>query len=117
MSKWSWGGTTADWNPNQDSGWNYEPVVTEQHNIGSGSSVLQEGGLKSGRRKVSGITKSAAFKSALEALHLARSTFTLVDHRGNSSSARIMSLQFTEVHDVTNLPGYTFKYDCELIKR
>jgi hypothetical protein len=117
VSKWVWGGTTADFNPSQDSGWVSEVVFAEQHVIGSSSSIIQEGGVKSARRKVSGVTKSTSFKSALDALHLGRTIFTLVDHRGTSSSAKILNLQWQEVHDVTNLPGYTFKYDIELVKR
>jgi hypothetical protein len=117
MAKWVWGGTTADFNPEHDTGWLTEPVFAEQHPVGSSSSVIQEGGLKSARRTVSGITKSAAFKSALDVLHTARTVFTLVDHRGASSSCKTAApIKWTEIKDATNL-GYTFRYEIELIKR
>jgi hypothetical protein len=116
MAKWVWGGTTADFNPNSDTGWFSERVFAEQHPVGSTATVLQSGGFKSQRRKVTGLTKSASFKSALQTLFTGAGTFTLTDHNSASASCQILSLQWQEVLDASNL-GATFRYEAELLKR
>lgn len=116
MAKWSVNGTTVDFNPSADSGWVSERVFAEQHVPGSTSSVIQSGGFKSQRRKISGLTKSASVKSAIQAAFVAGANITITDHNSASSTCQILSLQWQEVLDASNL-GATFRYEAELIKR
>jgi hypothetical protein len=115
--KWVLGGLTFDISPDKDTGWNVEEVTAEHHPIGANSTILQSSGFKSATRSASGHTKSASVKAALTNLQLARNNITLADHRGATSTVRIVALEFDEVLDVTNLGVGTFSFNIKLMKR
>jgi hypothetical protein len=101
----------------EDTGWVYDEVRAELHPIGSNSTIVQSEGFRSGIRKISGATQSAAVKSGIESIFLARSNVTLTDGYGATSTVRITKCQFVYQHDVTNLPNATYKFEIELMKR
>jgi hypothetical protein len=108
-------------NPEKDNGWVYEEVEPEAVAIGATKSTLQWGGRKSGRRQISGWLYG---EKALEQYNKMynwkknRTVATLVDHLGNSTSARLIKFEAENVVSNTEwkLGRSTWRYNAEFIE-
>lgn len=115
MAKWIVNGTTVDINPDEDSNWIKEAVVAEQHPPTATFTILQYGGLKSSKRTCSGVTKTAATKTALDAC--VGATVNITDHFSVTSSVFVQSVEWKEILDASNIGIGTFRWTMKMIKR
>jgi hypothetical protein len=111
------GSVTLDMGVSSDTGWITEEVASEQHPIGSSSTLYQSDGFKSPVRTLGGVTKSASIKHGLDTQFAARANINLTDHLSNSYTVRIVELTWDEQMDITNLGTGTFKFQIKVMKR
>lgn len=100
--RWSIGSTTLDRNPSTDTGWQVQPVLSQQHGIGATGDIIQFGGSKSPERVIEGLTKTNSIHDALETIKNNGSTVTVKDHFNASASASIKEIKWKSGVDVSN---------------
>lgn len=112
-----------DWpiNPEKDNGWTYEQVMTEAVPINSPKSSLQFGGVKSGRRQVSGWIwgpSAPTFFAKLRAWQRSRTKATLIDHLGNTNSAILLRFEPELIQSASEWTAgrQTWRYTAEFIE-
>lgn len=120
MSRVPWQFLGYEWaiNPEKDSGFTFEDVQPESVGIGASKSTFQYGGTKSGRRQISGWLYGV---SALDQYNRMRSwkrnrtQGTLIDHLGNSTTARLSKFDAEIIQSNTEwkLGRSTWRYNAE----
>lgn len=108
-------------NPEKDGGWVSEDVMPESVGIGASRSTFQYGGTKSGRRQISGWLYGP---NALDQYNRMRSwkanrtRSTLIDHLGNSTTARVSKFDAEAVQSSTEwrLGRATWRYNMEFVE-
>lgn len=117
---WSFAAYEFPINPEKDSGWVYDHVMSEQVPIQATSSNIQFGGRKSPRRQVSGWIwgeTSAAFFAQWDNWRRNKTQGTLTDHLGQSRTAILIKFEPEFVQDIQawNDGRQTFRYNAEFI--
>lgn len=116
----AWRFDNYDWpiNPEKDSSFTFEDVMPESVAIGASRSTFQYGGTKSGRRQISGWLygpKALEQYNKMRGWKAARTKATLIDHLGNSVTARISKFDAEIIQSATEwrLGRSTWRYNCE----
>jgi hypothetical protein len=118
---WQFGSYSFAINPEKDSGWIYEDVMPETVGIGASRSTFQYGGTKSGRRQISGWLYGASAldqHNRMKGWKQSRVKATLIDHLGNSTTARFSKFDAEAIQSATEwkLGRATWRYNAELIE-
>ena len=123
MSRTPWQFAGYSWaiNPEKDSGFVYEDVMPESVGIGAARSTFQYGGTKSGRRQISGWlygVNALDQYNRMKGWKQARTKATLIDHLGNSTTARFSKFDAEIIPSATEwrLGRSTWRYNAELIE-
>ena len=101
---WSFSGYQWHVNPNEDTGFIYEPVFNEEVPINASSSKYQYGGMKAGKREISGwLFGDHAMEQYTTMLGWLRNRTisTLTDHLGQSQRAMMVKFDVKIVNDAT----------------
>lgn len=117
---WKFGDYEFPINPNEDSNWSYELVLTEDVPINSSNSKFQFGGVKSPRRQTQGwLWGPNALDQYYTMLGWQRGQVqaTLTDHFGQSRKAQLIKFEAKPVNDVGAYKAgrVTFQYTAEWI--
>jgi len=115
---WKFGDYEWAVNPEKDGSWVYEDVMPESVGIGAPRSTFQYGGTKSGRRQISGwLYGDSALDqyNRMRGWKASRIKATLVDHLGNSTTARLSKFEAEAVQSNTEwkLGRATWRYNAE----
>ncbi len=123
MARVAWVFNSYSWavNPEKDSGFNAEEVEPEAVAIGATKSTFQWGGRKSARRQISGWLygpNALAQYNLMRGWKNNRTVATLVDHLGNSSTARLAKFDAEPVVSNTEWANgrSTWRYNAEFIE-
>lgn len=119
---WQFAGYSWSVNPEKDSGWVYEHILSEQVPIQATESDIQFGGRKSPRRQISGWIwgeSSATQFAQMDNWRKNRTVGILVDHLGNSRSAIMVKFEPEAVQDIQawNDGRQTWRYTAEFVGR
>jgi hypothetical protein len=119
---WSFNGYSFPINPDDDSGWTEDEVMTENVPIGSTNSSIQFVGRKSGRRQIQGWLwgpAAATQKSTMKSWKDNRTEATLIDHTGDSQKAIMVKFEAKPVMSISewNQGRQTYRYTAEFIAR
>lgn len=115
---WIFSGYSFPVNPEKDNGFVYEDVFPETVPIGASRSSIQYGGTKSGRRQISGWIvglHSLEHYNKMKEWKRNRTKGTLIDHFGNSTTARLTKFDAEYIHSNAEwLAGRpTWRYNAE----
>jgi hypothetical protein len=119
---WSFASYSFPINPEKDSGWVYDHVMSEQVPIQATESDIQFGGRKSPRRQVSGWiwgSSSSTFFAQFDSWRRNRTQGTLTDHLGNSRSAILVKFEPEAINDPQAWAEgrQTWRYTAEFVGR
>lgn len=107
-------------NPDDDSGWTTEPLLSEKNAIAATKSRFQFNGLKSSRRQTQGyffgpsaLTQRSTFETWLRS----RTQANLTDHLGVTRKAMLVHFEAKPVQDVHayQLGRATFRFTAEWV--
>ena len=122
MARVAWTFDSYSWsiNPDTDSDWVYEQVISEQVPVNASNSSIQFGGRKSGRRQIEGWLwgpNALTQKNKMKTWQLNRTRSTLTDHLGNAQAAILIRFEAKMVQSVSEwLSGrQTWRYTAEFI--
>lgn len=93
---WSFDNYSFHVNPEEDTGWVYEPVISNRVPIGGNRSRIQIGGVKSATRQISGWIYGPGWSTQYNNMQRwvrDRVVSTLTDHLGVSKQAIMVSFQ------------------------
>ncbi len=107
-------------NPDDDSGWTTEPILSEKNAIASNASRFQMNGLKSSRRQIQGYfwgIKAIEQYNAFQGWLRNHTQAALTDHLGITRKAMLVRFEGKPVQDVRAYKEgrATFRFTAEFV--
>lgn len=117
---WSFNGYSFPTNPEEDSGWTPDILITEKNSIGGSSSRFHVTGFKSDRRQTSGYffgLNAIEQRDQFESWFRGKVQATLTDHMGVSRRAMLVKFAAKPINDVGAYRAgrATFRFEAEWI--
>lgn len=117
---WKFNNYTFPVNPDEDSGWTVNPVISEVIPIYASQGSVQVGGIGSARRRISGWifgSNSNSFKAQFDSWMVSGTVGTLTDHLNQSRRARLIRFEPAALRDAKYVRQgiQIWKYTAEFI--